>query len=241
MTAIKIIDGFLDILYPRRCPVCDDIVLPKGAMVCNKCADAFTTIKGGFCLKCGKPLKDEGRAKCDDCLMKNHQFDTCRSAFIYDEAMRKCIYRFKYHKRSEYAKYLGQRMADELKDYIKSCNADAIIPVPMYRKKERKRGYNQAYLLAKELGKVCGIPIRNDIVIRNRNTKIMRSLGAAMRENNLKRAFKIVGDSVKLTNVILVDDIYTTGSTADAVAGVLKAAGVRRVFVTSLSTGNNNN
>lgn len=182
-------------------------------------------------------MRIEKKDICSDCERKEHTFDICRSAFVYNDAMRKSIYRFKYDGRREYAEYLGKRMSEELSEIIKANNPDAIIPVPMYKKKERKRGYNQAELLAKVLSKQTNIPLKTDIVVRCRNTKIMRSLSAIERENNLKKAFKIVGDSVKLTNIVLVDDIYTTGSTVDAVAAVLKAAGVRRVLVASLSTG----
>lgn len=118
--------------------------------------------------------------------------------------------------------------------------ADAIIPVPMYKKKENKRGYNQAYLLAKELSYHTKIPVKNNIIKREKSTKVMRSLGARERENNLKKAFKIDTCDVKLNNVIIIDDIYTTGSTMDAVAKCLRDSGVEKVYGVCLSTGYTN-
>ena len=227
----------MDLIFPQRCPVCDKIVMPRGGEICPDCEKSLKVVGNSYCVKCGKPMKMERKDRCNDCRNREHSFDLCRSAFVYNDAMRKSIYRLKYNGRREYASYLGRRMAEELSDVIHANHPDAIIPVPMYKRKEKKRGYNQAYLLAKMLSEYTNIPVRTDVVIRCRNTKIMRSLSARERENNLKKAFKIVGDSVKLTNIVLVDDIYTTGSTADAVARVLKAAGVERVLVASLSTG----
>ena len=110
----------------------------------------------------------------------------------------------------------------------------------MYKKKEKKRGFNQAELLSREMSRHFNVPTRTDIVLRNKSTKIMRSLGADEREKNLKKAFKLKEDSVKLKNVVIIDDIYTTGSTADAVAKCLKAGGVERVYVVALSIGKGN-
>lgn len=212
-------------------------MIPYGKIICDTCEPLLKKVPEPYCLRCGKPLKSAEKPLCEDCRITTHDFDECRSVFIYDDIMRKSIYRFKYDGRKEYAVYFGSRMASELGDKIKKINADALIPVPMYKGKEKKRGFNQAALLARELSYHLDIPIYENIIIREKPTKVMRSLGARERENNLKKAFKIVPNSVKLCDVIIVDDIYTTGSTADAVAGKLKEAGVKKVFVASLSTG----
>lgn len=226
-----------DILYPPRCPVCDKIIVPKGNYVCEGCEGSFKYIGNIYCIVCGKPLRNESADVCSGCLEKKHIFDECRGTFVYDDAMRKSIYRFKYHGRCEYSKYYGLEMVRVLKEKINQYNADAIIPVPMHIKKERQRGYNQAYLLAKEISYQTKIPILNNYIVRSRSTAIMRNLGAAQRENNLKKAFKISGDVVKLTNVIIVDDIYTTGATMDAMARCLKESGIRKVYGLCLSSG----
>ena len=223
--------------YPLRCPVCDDILVPKGLKICDKCRKTLEVIDKAYCFKCGKPLFEEGKSLCQGCIEKNHSFNECRSAFVYNDAMRKSIYRFKYHGRMEYSKYYSEMIVNLLGRKIAEYNADAIVPVPMYKKKQRKRGFNQAYLLAKEISHLTNIPVLNNYVIRNKSTKIMRSLGAKERENNLKKAFKISGDVVKLTNVIIVDDIYTTGATMDAMARCLKESGIRKVYGLCLSSG----
>lgn len=233
----RIIDFLLDLLFPRECPVCGNIVIPKGKDICDLCKNEFVQIQSPYCLKCGKPLSDDGIEYCIGCREKSHDFDEGRAAFLYNDAMRKSIYRFKYNNKSEYARYYGLAISEILGNKIKSYNADALIPVPMYKRKERKRGYNQAYLIAKEISRQIDVPVKADVVIRKRSTKIMRSLGAKEREKNIKKAFKLRKDSVKLNNVVIVDDIYTTGATADAVAASLKAGGVKKVYIIALATG----
>ena len=111
------------------------------------------------------------------------------------------------------------------------------MPVPLSRKRLHTRGYNQAALLAKELGKCLDIPVWEHAVSRVRNTVPQKELNAAERQNNLKKAFKIASNDVKLSTIIIVDDIYTTGSTIDALTEVLQNAGAKKVGFVSLSTG----
>jgi len=233
----KILAGCVDMLYPPRCPVCDDIILPKGEEICIKCRGTFSSVGRVFCMKCGKPIKNPGRVNCTECSNKKRNFDECRSAFVYDDAMRKSIYRFKYNKRREYARFYAKEIVSRLGGKINEYNVQAIIPVPMHKKKERDRGYNQAYLIAKEVSHLTNIPVFNNYILRNKSTKIMRNLGASERENNLKKAFKISSDVVKLNDVIVIDDIFTTGATIDAVAMCLKEYGVKKVYGICLSTG----
>lgn len=233
----KIITNCVDMIFPPRCPICDDIIVPKGGDTCFNCTEALTPVGRVYCLKCGKPLKDSGKPYCNECTIKERKFDECRSAFVYDDAMRKSIYRFKYNKRREYAKFYAKEIVKHCGDKILEYNAQAIIPVPMYKRKERDRGYNQAFLVAKEISLLTGIPVFDKYILRNKSTKIMRNLGAAERENNLKKAFKIHGDVVKLNDVIVIDDIFTTGATLNAVATCLKAYGVKKVYGICLSTG----
>jgi len=226
-----------DMIFPPRCPVCDEIILPRGGKICKSCQNSFTPVGNSYCNICGKPLKYEHIALCPQCRDVKHSFDECRAAFIYDDIMRKSIYRYKYNGRREYSAYYAQETVRLLGNKINQYNADALIPVPIHPGKERKRGFNQAYLLAKEISNLTNIPVLKNYVKRDKSTKIMRSLGAKERQNNLKKAFKIDGDVVKLTNAIIVDDIYTTGATMDAVAACLKDAGAVNVYGICLSSG----
>lgn len=225
----------LDILYPRRCAICDG-VLPFGEKGCHKtCKQTIQYIGATVCCKCGKPVKEE-EEYCQDCKMRPHAFDQARALYPYSY-VRLSIYRYKYGGRKEYGAFFGREMAEHFEDYIKRIHPDALIPVPLHRKRKRKRGFNQAEILAEEIGKILQIPVWKKTVFRVKNTKPMKNVEGNARQNNLKKAFKIRGNDVKLKSIILIDDIYTTGATVDTIAALLKAAGAERIFVLALSCG----
>ena len=225
-----------DLLFPRRCPVCDRPVKPFGRDICDACRSALVPVREPRCLKCGKQLADAGAEYCYDCAHRRHVYD--RGAALYSYAcIRQTIYRFKYGGRREYARFLGRSLAENLGSLIRSWHPDALIPVPLHPQRELQRGYNQAELLALELGKRLEIPVLSGYLVRVKRTRPQKELEGAARQNNLKKAFKIVQDDVKLNTIVIIDDIYTTGSTIDAAALECRAAGVRRVFFITLAIG----
>ena len=128
-------------------------------------------------------------------------------------------------------------MEEKLGKTIRGWQAQALIPVPIHKERRRKRGYNQAELLADRLGKRMGIPVRNDLIVRCKKTIPQKNLKGAERENNLKRAFKIRRNDVKLSTIIIIDDIYTTGSTVDEMAEMLGQLGIDKIYVLTLAIG----
>lgn len=236
MQGRKFINIVLDIVYPRHCPICGDIVRRRGRDVCPQCEKKISYVFEPFCLKCGKPLIDE-REYCDDCIAKKHFFDEGRAALVYDEHTSKSIYAFKYNSRCEYAHFYGRVIYERLGRKIKSWDPDVIIPVPIHKSKLKKRGYNQAALIARELSRLLNIPYNDTILIRKTSTKVQKNLSAKDREINLKKAFIVRKNSVKLKSALVVDDIYTTGSTIDAIAQCLKGAGIGEVYYVTLSIG----
>ena len=157
---------------------------------------------------------------------------------LYDyQSMRKSIYRFKYGKRCEYAAFYAKDICEKLSDEIRMMEADSIIPVPVHASRKRDRGYNQAELIAMELSRFTGIAMHEKLVLRTRKTVPQKELTIQERQNNLKKAFNISTNVVKLNRVILVDDIYTTGSTLDAIAMELKRHGVKSVYFIALCIG----
>ena len=228
-------DILVDMIFPRRCPVCDSPLWP-GKYICEECRKSLKLLRGPVCFKCGKKLSDSDGEYCTDCLKRRHLFERGRALYEY-EGVRKPIYRFKYSGRREYAKFFGDRLAEYLGKEIKEWKIDGIIPVPIHRKRRAKRGYNQSLELAKVLSEKLNIPLYENKVIRAVNTVPMKELGANERQINLKNAFIVHKDDVKLECVLIVDDIYTTGSTIDAMAKVLKAAGTRKVYFVALAVG----
>lgn len=173
---------------------------------------------------------------CHDCMQRKHAFDYGYALYDY-QSMRKSIYRFKYGRRCEYAKFYAEDIREKLSDEICTMDADAIIPVPVHVSRRRSRGYNQAELIAAELSRITGIAMHEKLVQRIKKTVPQKELTIQERQNNLKKAFHISTNVVKLNKVILVDDIYTTGSTLDAVAVELKRRGVNVVYFIALCIG----
>ena len=196
-----------DIFYPRRCPVCDRAVRPFGSLVCETCQSEFVRIRQPYCLKCGKELSAETEEYCGDCMRRRHLFDSGRALFAY-KSVSDSIYRFKYKGRQEYGTFYAACMAADLGEWIARRRPDALIPVPVHAAKKRVR-----------------------------RTAPMKDLPLAERQNNLKRAFKICRNDVKLDTVIIIDDIYTTGSTIDAMSYELRRAGVKRIYFVTLAIG----
>lgn len=227
---------FLDLLFPRRCPVCDRPVAPFGSLVCASCEQTFQYIKQPFCLKCGKPLAQEEKEYCHDCSVQKHYFDRGMALFEY-KSISDSLYRFKYKGRQEYASYYASCMADKGRKFIEECRPDALVPVPIHKSRRYQRGYNQAEVLARELSMLTGIPTVPDLILRVHKTAPMKDLSARERQNNLKKAFKICRNDVKLSTIIIIDDIYTTGSTIDAISIELKKAGVERIYFMTLAIG----
>lgn len=128
-------------------------------------------------------------------------------------------------------------MAQRLSGFIKDSGAQALVPVPLHKTRQRRRGYNQAEALSRELSALTGIPVLADWIARVEKTAPMKDLSSRERQNNLKRAFKIRRNDVKLNTVIIIDDIYTTGSTIDAMSRELKKAGVERIYFMTLAIG----
>lgn len=233
----RILDFVQDILFPRRCPFCDGVTRFGRKHICPECESKLLYVGDSCCRKCGRPLTDDTAEYCRDCMKNVHAFDRGVSLMVYNDISRGAIFRFKYRNRQEYADSFADETVRKLGSEIAGFRADAIIPVPLHRDKLKKRGFNQAELLAKGIGERMKICVRTDVISRIRATIPQKSLSRAMRQKNLKKSFKIEGNVVKLNTVIIIDDIYTTGSTIDEMAAVLKNAGVRKVFFVTLATG----
>ncbi|MBQ1172350.1 MAG: ComF family protein [Lachnospiraceae bacterium] len=233
--------NILDYLYPPRCPVCDKPVLQKESHdgFCATCLGKLPIIRGKRCCKCGRALSDLEKEYCSDCLKYGlaHIYDKGLALCTYDDALRDMIYRLKYGNRSEYANALGKLLADSFATALKRAGAEGVVAVPLHEKRIRKRGYNQAELLAKSFCMHSGIPFYKHYVERVKDTKPLKSMSRPERQNNLKKAFKIGKNDVKLKVSIVIDDIYTTGSTIDALAEVLKEAGVHKVYFLTVAIG----
>lgn len=234
-------EHFMHLLFPPRCPFCDKVMfssvfLPPES-VCVPCGGKAERVREPVCKKCGKPLDDERQEYCFDCTHHRHEFVQGKALWVYRGVVKESIYRFKYHGRQEYAKFYAWELVRAYGGWIRRCRIEAIVPIPLFKRRQRRRGFNQAELIAREVGRQMGIPMRRDLLVRVRNTRAQKELNDEERKNNLKRAFKTTENKVQLKHILLIDDIYTTGSTMNEAATELKRSGAEEIYCLSVSIG----
>ena len=230
--------GILDILYPPRCPVCHEVVRGKGR-ICEPCKKKLPYIKEPKCKKCGKQIECQEQEYCRDCERFSHSFDKGGAVFDYNEIMKRSISMFKYHNRREYAKFYAEEMEKHCAGLIRQCAPEVILPVPIHKQKLRQRGYNQAELVARELGKRIHVPVDTKYLYRQEKTVPQKELTRQQRKRNLENAFGIDQNHRGYQRVLLIDDIYTTGATVDAISKILRENQTKILFFLSICVGRN--
>jgi ComF family protein len=229
-------------IYPVRCPICGEIVIPKGKRICSRCKEKLHYIKEPRCKKCSKPIEQEEKEYCSDCEHKNFHFIKGFSIWVYNAAIKHSISEFKYHNKKEYAKFYIQQMVACYGPMINELSPDVIVPIPIHRSKYRDRGYNQADILARGLGRELKLQVLSELLIRNKRTLPQKQLSDKERLRNLQNAFQFninacLAYENKINRVLLVDDIYTTGSTIEACTNILRANGINDIYFITLCIG----
>ena len=224
----------LDIFYPRCCPVCQKILRDQRRMICPECERRLRPIGHPRCYKCGKPV-EEGEY-CEDCRKHAHIFDQGRGIFVYDDIMRRSVTRYKYYGCREYGDFYAKAMYRYAQKELREWSPDLIVPVPIHKSKERLRGFNQAAYLAERLSSYTGIPVDMNLVQKVVKTKSQKKLNAMQRRKNLEKAFLVTKD-IRGKDILVVDDVYTTGSTIDAMAGCLRKKGAKNVYFLTVCIG----
>ena len=146
----------LDIFWPSICPFCGKVNRGGVCPLCRKAVEKLE-IHEPRCLKCGKPIRCEEREFCHDCYNTEHIYERGVSVWLHKPPVNQAIYQLKYHNQRYVAKYFAQEICIKYAEEIRRWRPQALVPVPLHRKRRRKRGYNQAELLAEEIGKILGI------------------------------------------------------------------------------------
>jgi ComF family protein len=230
-----LLELLLDIIFPRRCPICSEIAKPRGELICKECRSKLYPIVEPKCFKCGKPIEEEEKELCFDCERKRHHYNKGFGLWIYKGDIKKSLADFKNHNKREYAKFYVEELFTKYGDELRNINPDALVPVPVHRYKKTKRGYNQADVLARELGNKLDIPVLSDLLLRDKYTLPQKNLNDKERLKNLNKAFSLSLEvkskfSKELKKILVVDDIYTTGSTIEACTNVLLQNGIKEVY-----------
>lgn len=227
------INRILEWLYPPVCVFCGKIC-KEG--ICGECRKNVGIIKEPRCKKCGKPIRQEEKEFCYDCEREELCFEQGRSLWLHKMPVSSSIYAFKYKNRRIYGEIYGREMAKTFRKIIYLWKVDVIVPVPLHKKKQKKRGYNQSEILAKEIGFYVNIPVDTTLVKRKINTVPQKEFSRKERKKNLKNAFEVT-KKIKGKRVLIIDDIYTTGSTIDAISVLLKKAGAEKTYFLTISIG----
>jgi len=244
------LQSVMAVVFPSPCVLCHgELTASLAGGLCAECWSGLECWSGSLCFRCGLPLAaivDSPRFLCADCRLREPHFDFARSYGVYAGRLRAAVLQLKFHRREILGKRLGRLLLDpwlSLESDLPSRDATLIIPVPLHRSRERERGYNQAELLARGLlgamKKRVGIRqgrLEQRAVSRTHPTLPQSGLSLQGRSENVRKAFEVVNpELLRERDVILVDDVMTTGATASACAAALRRAGARRVVVLTLA------
>ncbi|MBI4225191.1 MAG: ComF family protein [Candidatus Sungbacteria bacterium] len=225
----------LDLLFPPQCCGCGK----TGMILCASCADALMRIPPQ-CFVCHAwvpPVKDAppGRT-CPRCRSHSAVY-AFLSPFAYQHAMRELVHSLKYRRNRQIAVLFADMLASHLAAMQVVFPKDAIlIPVPLHKARERERGFNQSFLIAKILGEKLGIEVRRDVLKKIKKTAPQMELTREQRLKNLHGTFAIHNPlPIQGENVILIDDVKTTGATLEEAARILKKAGAKHIWATTVA------
>ncbi|MCL2013955.1 MAG: ComF family protein [Oscillospiraceae bacterium] len=219
--------GFLDIFYPKRCLVCGKPGAGSGSVgtieyICLKCVDKVEFVGDDICTKCAKP-------ECR-CRKRNFYFDCAIAPFVYTGAISDSVVRLKEYSDFSTAQGFAHYMAVMLKKLVDTSEIDVIVPVPAHISRKSKKGYNQSEIIARYLSKLTGIPFDKKILKKIKPTMPQRNLNGEARRHNLTGSFAASEKAARGKNIILADDVITTGETLNCCAQELKRAGAGRIY-----------
>ena len=238
----SVLDAVLEALFPRKCVFCDAAAVGQGGSLCDCCREDIAFIEPPFCHRCGYPAEMDypyptEDFECGPCRKAPFAFDQARSLGSYDAILKKLIQYFKYEKQMGAVR----EMAPLIAAYFSKQDAAfwqgfCVSPLPLHFKKMQERRFDQSFLIARETARTLGLPLANGLLRRERETESQASKTKAERLRNVRGAFTADRpERVEGRDILLVDDVMTTGATADEAARVLKRNGASRVHVFTLA------
>jgi len=234
-----IIRGVTDLIYPPSCILCSaDLSLDDCPFqICLPCQVLFAPNHPPFCRRCSRHLENPSVPYCRACQRRPFHFDLAWAACEYNGVMKHAIHLFKYGQKTALRRHFAGLIMSFLRAYrIDLSGYDRLCPVPLSPTRMRERTFNQAALLARELAPFLGVPLDEKLLQRRRNTKNQAKLSPKDRWTNIRGAFTIRNSSaLNGQNILILDDLLTTGATASEAALALKQAGANRVGVLTLS------
>jgi len=234
------LDAALGLLFPRVCQLCgEERAGVEEGFVGPACWSQVRFIRPPFCDRCGLPFEGAitGAFQCANCVDMKLHFTSARSAVVARRVVLDVIHRYKYRRELWFEPFLADLLVREAGPEIRRGQWDCIVPVPLHPTKLREREFNQAERLARHLAAATELPLRSDLMRRVRPTATQTLLTRSGRAANMAGAFAPGRPGLDGERVVLVDDVFTTGATANACARVLKAAGAGDVCVWTAARG----
>jgi len=233
------LQSLADVIFPPTCLSCETVLHEGGTKpFCEACAEKISPISPPLCTLCGSPFPAPGGIDhvCGDCLKEPPSFDLARSAGRYDGPLLEAIHRFKYRSRTTAGVLLGRWMAARPWPGFRPADYDLLLPVPLHAGRLRQRGFNQAVILGRAVAASLSIPFDTAALQRGGHRDPQVGLGRRERRANVRGAFVAsLPGRIAGKNIVLLDDVYTTGSTVRECARVLKKAGAAGVAVLTLA------
>lgn len=220
-SGLRFLANALDFIYPPLCIICGELSGKERHLICSPCLDQLEMLDEAVV---------EGLKSVSD-------LDEVRSVFVYNDPVKTIIHHLKYRNATPLARLIAPYMAFAIRDLREWQTADFLVPIPLHPVKQRERGYNQSGILAQALSEKTGIPVREDILRRRRYTiSQTQTAGVEERQKNVRSAFQLnLKVDIAGKKIILIDDVVTTGSTANTCAALLKSAEASSVFLLTLA------
>jgi ComF family protein len=233
-------DIVLSLIYPEVCQFCrEHRATPAEGYICSRCWKNLRFIRPPFCERCGLPYEGAITTtfECANCHNLELQFTRARSAVAAEGMALEIIHRWKYRRALWFEPFLAALLIQEARASL-SDGWDCIVPIPLHPLKEREREFNQSLHLAHRLGAATGLPVCANSVRRVEATRVQARLSREERRENVRKAFaRGEPAGIKGRRVVLVDDVLTTGATANACTGILRDSGAKEVCVWTLARG----
>ena len=229
---MNILQTFIGLFFPKTCLSCDKRLLENEQFICSNCNNSLKFLEN-ICIICGAPKTTR---ECKVCRTNEFQFDKARSVFMFNKVVQNMIHEFKYNEMTQIAKFMGMKAQEYIERFQPFDHIDYIVPVPLHKVKKRSRGFNQAEYLAREISKNLNWKHLPKLIKRKKFTETQTKLNKDQRKKNVSLAFAInTKYDIKGKNILLVDDVFTTGATANSITIALKEKQVNKVYVLTIA------
>lgn len=231
----------LELFFPEKhiCFMCEDYGKDISGNLCSICKEKLVFIKMNSCSICGRKIEHDEEAesiiRCKECIRRPHYYTKSVSPLSYEREIKQAIYNFKYNDRQHMHSLFGRLMIESILENDLE-HLDIVVPVPLYKDREKKRGFNQAELLAKYISVHLKLELDTKNLTREVQTKAQNKLDRGQRKRNISGVFGLKDKQAFVRKkILLIDDIYTTGSTVDECSKLLLEHGASQVFVSTLA------